>query len=104
MQKAVSSNTSVFVTGFNHDYSDQLNTDLEVALKHRPTGSEGSMISGRVSWFYNFKGPSITVDTACSSSMVAFHLANQSIKSGDSNMVCERFILFHVTDSKFRHC
>ncbi|OGM44452.1 hypothetical protein ABOM_006955 [Aspergillus bombycis] len=86
MDKAVSSNTSVFVSGFNHDHRDRLNTDPDIALKHRPTGSESSMISGRVSWFYDFRGPSLTVDTACSSSMVAFHLANQSVLTGDSDM------------------
>ncbi|KAE8355492.1 iterative type I polyketide synthase [Aspergillus coremiiformis] len=86
MQKAVSSNTSVFVSGFNHDHRDRLRTDPEIFFKHSPTSSESSMISGRVSWFYDFKGPSITVDTACSSSMVALHLANQSILSGDSDM------------------
>ena len=87
MDKAVSSNTSVFVSGFNNDHRDRLNTDPDIALKHRPTGSESSMISGRVSWFYDFRGPSLTVDTACSSSMVAFHLANQSVLTGDSDMV-----------------
>ncbi|KAH8704971.1 hypothetical protein BGW36DRAFT_456523 [Talaromyces proteolyticus] len=86
MNQIVSSNTSVFVSGFNHDHTDRLNLDPEVSQKHRATGSENSMISGRVSWFYDLKGPSMTVDTACSSSMVAFHLAKQSILSGDSDM------------------
>jgi acyl transferase domain-containing protein len=87
MENAVSSNTSVFVSGFNHDHADRMNSDLETALKHKPTGSENSMISGRVSWFYDFRGPSLTVDTACSSSMVALHLARQSLISQDSEMV-----------------
>ncbi|RAL02560.1 type I polyketide synthase [Aspergillus ibericus CBS 121593] len=86
MDKVVSSNTSVFVSGFNHDHRDRLNTDPDISFKHRPTGSEGSMISGRVSWFYDLKGASLTVDTACSSSMVAFHLATQSLKAGESDM------------------
>lgn len=40
-------------------------------------------ISNRISWFYNFHGPSMTIDTACSSGAAAFHTACQSIKSGD---------------------
>ncbi|KAL4788819.1 hypothetical protein BDV19DRAFT_395631 [Aspergillus venezuelensis] len=81
---SISSNTSVFVSGFNHDHRDRISTDPDIALKHRPTGAEGSMISGRVSWFYDFKGASLTVDTACSSSMVAFHLACQNLVLGES--------------------
>ncbi|PYI35482.1 iterative type I polyketide synthase [Aspergillus indologenus CBS 114.80] len=86
MSKFVSSNTSVFAAGFNHDHRDRLSTDPDIALKHQPTGAESSMISGRVSWFYDFKGPSLTVETACSSSMVAFHLATQSLHAGESDM------------------
>ncbi|KAL4878719.1 hypothetical protein BJY04DRAFT_220786 [Aspergillus karnatakaensis] len=44
---SISSNTSVFVSGFNHDHRDRISTDPDIALKHRPTGAEGSMISGR---------------------------------------------------------
>lgn len=87
MSKFVSSNTSVFAAGFNHDHRDRLSTDPDIALKHQPTGAESSMISGRVSWFYDFKGPSLTIETACSSSMVAFHLAAQSLHAGESDMV-----------------
>ncbi|PYI18615.1 KR-domain-containing protein [Aspergillus violaceofuscus CBS 115571] len=86
MSKFVSSNTSVFAAGFNHDHRDRLSTDPDIALKYQPTGAESSMISGRVSWFYDFKGPSLTVETACSSSMVAFHLATQSLHAGESDM------------------
>ncbi|RAH47485.1 type I polyketide synthase, partial [Aspergillus brunneoviolaceus CBS 621.78] len=86
MSKFVSSNTSVFAAGFNHDHRDRLSTDPDIALKHQPTGAESSMISGRVSWFYDFKGPSLTIETACSSSMVAFHLAAQSLHAGESDM------------------
>ncbi|KAL4867936.1 hypothetical protein BDV12DRAFT_197797 [Aspergillus spectabilis] len=84
LSTSLSSNTSVFVSGFNHDHRDRISTDPDIALKHRPTGAEGSMISGRVSWFYDFRGASITVDTACSSSMVAFHLACQNLGLGES--------------------
>lgn len=85
---AVGSNTSVFVSGFNHDYLGILNSDPETAVKYKPTGVTNAILSNRVSWFFDFKGPSMTVDTACSSSLVALHLAVQSLRSRETNMVC----------------
>jgi len=41
----------------------------------------------RVAYKLNLKGPALNVQTACSSSGVALHLACQSLKSGDSDMV-----------------
>ncbi|NEC91059.1 SDR family NAD(P)-dependent oxidoreductase [Streptomyces sp. SID12501] len=41
-----------------------------------------STIANRVSYFYNFTGPSMTVDTMCSGSLTAIHLACEAIKSG----------------------
>lgn len=89
MEDVISSNTSVFVNGFNYHHADRLNSDLELSFKHKPTGAESSMISGRVSWFYNLQGASLTVDTACSSSLVALHLARQSLLANESEMVSD---------------
>lgn len=87
MASAVGSNTSVYVSGFNHDYLGILNSDPETAVKYKPTGVTNAILSNRVSWFFDFKGPSMTIDTACSSSLVALHLAVQSLRSRETNMV-----------------
>lgn len=40
-------------------------------------------MSNRISYFFDWHGPSFTIDTACSSSMVAVHQAVQSLRSGE---------------------
>jgi acyl transferase domain-containing protein/surfactin synthase thioesterase subunit/NAD(P)-dependent dehydrogenase (short-subunit alcohol dehydrogenase family)/aryl carrier-like protein len=44
-------------------------------------GGNPSSIANRVSYFFNFHGPSLAVDTMCSSSLTAIHLACQSLRS-----------------------
>lgn len=86
ISKVTGTKTSVYASGFNVDHAALLNMDPETTLKYKPQGTSNSIIAGRVSWFYDFKGPSMTLDTACSSSMVALHLACQSLQLGESNM------------------
>lgn len=45
------------------------------------TGNVLNLVSGRVAYAFDFKGPSISFDTACSSSLVAIHYACQSLKN-----------------------
>ena len=40
-------------------------------------------IANRVSYFFDFHGPSIAVDTMCSSSLTSLHLACESIRHGE---------------------
>ncbi len=47
------------------------------------TGNSHSMLANRVSYFFNFQGPSEAIDTACSSSLVAIHRAVQAIRYGE---------------------
>ncbi|MCJ1394621.1 hypothetical protein MMC18_007501 [Xylographa bjoerkii] len=47
------------------------------------TGQLRSFISGRLSHFFGWTGPSMTFDTACSSSMVAIHTACRNLLSGE---------------------
>ncbi|MGL4200715.1 MAG: beta-ketoacyl synthase N-terminal-like domain-containing protein, partial [Enterobacter roggenkampii] len=45
-------------------------------------GGSVSSIANRVSYFFNFQGPSLGLDTMCSSSLTAIHLACESLRSG----------------------
>lgn len=47
--------------------------------------SSFASIANRVSYLFNFQGPSMAVDTMCSSSLTAIHLACESIRSGESD-------------------
>ncbi|TMC23858.1 MAG: methyltransferase domain-containing protein, partial [Chloroflexi bacterium] len=49
-------------------------------------GSELSILSSRIAYFLNLKGPALTIDTACSSSLVAIDIACQHLKSHAVNL------------------
>lgn len=77
--------TGVWMGNFTHDYREQVFRDSETAPMYTATGTSSTSVSNRVSWFFDFKGPSFTLDTACSSTMVATHLAVQSLSIGESS-------------------
>ena len=84
LQSLAGSATSCYVGAFTSDYRDIFTRDPEAAPKYTATGNSSSILSNRLSWFYDLRGPSMTVDTACSSSLVALHLACQSLRTGES--------------------
>src|SRR5262249_59614597 len=47
-----------------------------------PSSSHAS-IANRVSYYFDFHGPSIAVDTMCSSSLTAIHLACEELRKGE---------------------
>jgi polyketide synthase 13 len=65
------------------DYSYLAMSDPTVAHPYAITGTASSIVANRVSYFFDFHGPSVAVDTACSSSLVATHQAVQALRSGE---------------------
>ncbi len=76
----------VFVGYYIHDYAHIQLFDRNLINVHTGTGTAMSIGANRISYLFNFQGPSVALDTACSSSLVAVHLACQSILNGESDL------------------
>jgi acyl transferase domain-containing protein len=50
---------------------------------YRFTGTGPSLLSNRISYFFDLRGPSMSIDTACSSTLVAVHEACRAIRLGE---------------------
>ncbi len=80
------SRTGVFTGIINNEYGWlQLGHPTAVDA-YTGTGTSFSVASGRLSYTFDLRGPSISVDTACSSSLVATHLACTALR----NRECDR--------------
>ncbi|KAM9712644.1 phthioceranic/hydroxyphthioceranic acid synthase-like [Menidia menidia] len=87
MEKASGTRTGVFFGIMNRDYETNCAHAHPSVIDHwTGTGLAMSIAANRVSYIFNFTGPSLSIDSACSSSLVALHLACQSIKQGDCDM------------------
>jgi len=77
----------VFVGSSNNDYSMLAVADPTTAHPYAITGTASSIIANRVSYFYDFRGPSMAIDTACSSSLVAIHEGVKALRARESDVV-----------------
>lgn len=89
----------VFMGNTNNDYGMLISADPAEAHPYALTGNSSSIIANRVSYAFDFRGPSVAMDTACSSSLVAIHQAVRSLRDGESdvavaggvNLLCSPF-------------
>ena len=58
-------------------------------------------LPNRISYFFNFTGPSMAIDTSCSSSLTAVHLACESIRRGECNVAIAGGINLYLHPSKY---
>ena len=86
IQALKGSDTCVFVGQSSDDYTNLLNRDVDTIPNYFATGAARSIMSNRVSYFFDWKGSSVCLDTACSSSLVAVHLGIQELRNGTAKM------------------
>ena len=77
---------AVFIGSSTNDYSFLAMSDPSIAHPYAITGTASSIIANRVSYFYDFRGPSVAVDTACSSSLVAAHYGVQALRAREADV------------------
>ncbi|KAJ5556997.1 Type I Polyketide synthases (Type I PKS) [Penicillium frequentans] len=85
MSSLAGSKTAVFANTYNRDWFSIVLRDPEAIPKYQALGTGDALISNRVSYFFDLRGPSMTLDTGSSGSMVALHQACQSIRCGESS-------------------
>lgn len=76
----------VFMGICTYDYARFSAGRKEMFDVYTGTGTSLSIAANRISYLFDFRGPSIAIDTACSSSLVALHTACNSIRNGESSI------------------
>nr|AAS47562.1 mixed type I polyketide synthase - peptide synthetase [symbiont bacterium of Paederus fuscipes] len=80
LQRIAQSRVGVFVGSMSQQYHA---FQADLTRESLVTMSSHSSIANRVSYFFDFQGPSVAVDTMCSSALVAVHMACESLLRDD---------------------
>jgi polyketide synthase PksJ len=81
--------TGLYVGLSNRDYADYLHNNGIELSPGMSFGNNHAFLVNRVSYLFDFSGPSEPIDTLCSSSLVAIHRAAQDLKAG----ICSQAIV-----------
>uniref|UniRef100_A0A3P8WFV6 Fatty acid synthase n=1 Tax=Cynoglossus semilaevis TaxID=244447 RepID=A0A3P8WFV6_CYNSE len=76
------SKTGVYIGVSGSEASEAFSRDPEELLGYSMTGCQRAMLANRLSYFFDFSGPSTAIDTACSSSLLALENAFHAIRQG----------------------
>ena len=80
--EARGSRTGVFIGVSDSESSEYWTSDPDQINGYGLTGCCRAMFPNRISYTFDFNGPSYAIDTACSSSLFAFQQAMTAIKTG----------------------
>ena len=73
----------VFVGGAASEYLHLMLASGQHLDPHTGSGNSLAMLANRLSYAFDWRGPSVALDTACSSSLAALHLACRSLAQGE---------------------
>ncbi|XP_051968369.1 fatty acid synthase-like [Xyrauchen texanus] len=76
------SKTGVYIGVSGSEAGEAFSKDPEELLGYSMTGCQRAMFANRLSYFFDFNGPSTAIDTACSSSLLALENAFNAIRYG----------------------
>ncbi|MET7683033.1 SDR family NAD(P)-dependent oxidoreductase [Streptomyces sp. NPDC005423] len=85
LEQLAGSPTAVVVGQRTAEYWDMLRAAGALDI-YANTGTSRSVLSGRLSFFFDLRGPSTSVDTACSSSLVAVDQACAALRGGEATL------------------
>lgn len=85
LQSIAGTNMGVFIGESVSEYRNYILEDLQTLPMFEVTGNAEALLSNRISYSFDLRGPSLTIDTACSSSLVALNTAFKSLQAGESS-------------------
>lgn len=90
VESLAGSNTGVFASLYVSQLAHMQKMDAEMDALYLPTGNAIAMSANRLSYLFDFHGPSLIIDSACSSSMASLSLAclHLQTKVCDLALVC----------------
>ncbi|MEU2743005.1 SDR family NAD(P)-dependent oxidoreductase, partial [Streptomyces sp. NPDC007095] len=80
------SDTGVFMGVSHSDYAELMERDRAKIDAYLPTGTDFAVVANRVSYHFDFRGPSVANDAACASSLVSVHQAVAALRAGECGM------------------
>lgn len=84
--KIAGSNIGVYIAGCQYDYRDLLERNQETIVAHSTLGIANSLLANRISYFYDFKGPSVSLDTACAGTLTSVHYGVEALQNNECEM------------------
>ncbi|MCP4152751.1 MAG: amino acid adenylation domain-containing protein, partial [bacterium] len=103
LSKLRGSNTGVFVGISTLDYASLhiFSGSVKDINAYSLYGFLHSAACGRLSYFYDFNGPSMVLDTACSSSLMALHEAIKHLEHGDTDLALAGGVSLNLVPETF---